>query len=456
VGRAVAAVVAIVFINGSWFGLHFSEGHIAFGTMQLLPLSIALAMTANHRRNLVALGLLEAFFLLDGSIYTFVYSLLAILTAVALGMVRPKVLRAALTQNPQQLVLLAVATMLLAMPKVLPVIWGVGDRTPEIDTYAMPLSLVARSLFNPFEIVHSTLPPDAHTRFEILEFNCYLSVFGLLIIAMGGFRPRLYWRHAWPYLVGALVWFWVGSGWWPRWNPWRLIQLVPLVNNVHVQSRLLLLMYIFFVILLAKALQHHWQHRAFFWVVSAILIVESVVVRNFPMTDPVTQSEPSPTKLIDHTTFTNAIAWAYMPSHYFTGYGSRECYEPSFYPSNIKIPSNGNYQGEAYPVEKDAGTARISEYTPGHIVLEFDLKRISRIELNSNALNGWRVDPRLGKLTGSAGDLLQFEPKMLSGTVDFWYWPPYMPWIAASYVAGALMFVWLWRATRRKYVGSPL
>src|SRR6202022_3611728 len=32
-----AALTAILFINGSWFGLHFAEGHIPYGSMQLLP-----------------------------------------------------------------------------------------------------------------------------------------------------------------------------------------------------------------------------------------------------------------------------------------------------------------------------------------------------------------------------------------------------------------------------------
>ena len=416
VGRAVAGVGAIVFIHSSWFGLHFAEGHIAFGTMQLLPLSMYLAMTANQRRNLSHWGCSKPYFLLDGSIYTFVYSLLAILTAIAFGMVRAKVLKETFSKNPQQLVLLRHRHDVARDAQSVAGDLGRGRSNPRNRHLRDAFSLVTRSLFNPFETVHSSLPPDAHTRFEILEFNCYLSVFGLAGYRGRGASPAALLAAAWPYLLGALVWFWVGSGWPPNWNPWHLIQHVPLVNNVHVQSRLFSDVHF---------LRHPFRKGAptspaptrLFWVVSAVLVVESLVVRNFPMTDQVVQTEPAPDQLIDHKGFTNTVAWAYMPSHYFSGQGSRECYEPSFYPSNIKIPAYGNYQGEAYPVDKDAGTALISQYTPGHIALSYDLKRPTRIELNSNALNGWRVDPAAGKLYGSGGDLLQFEPKNLSGVL---------------------------------------
>jgi len=455
--RAVALVGAAMFINSGWFALHFTAGHIAYGSMQLLPLVLYLARHADRRREVALLGLVHALFLLDGGIYTFIFSLMMLATALAFGIVPRAVVRAAVLRAPGRLALVALAALLLATPKILPVVWEIGDRTPILDAVDMPGGLMVRALLLPFH--QFSEPPGGSLPFLMHEYGCYLSIPGLLLVIAGGTAPRAYLRACAGLLGAALLWLWIGCGWWPAVNPWRLFQKLPLFNNAHVEPRVFLILYVFFVVLVARALQRlRARSAAAFAAVALLLVAESIAVRSYPMVVVPHENVRAPTALIHNDTIATTRDFAWEPPHYYDGVGAAGCYEVEFLPRFIKSASAPGYRGEAYPVDPGAGSVKLLHYTPGRITIAYDLKRPTPIELNTNALYGWRADPPASaKVTGRGTELLRVEPSALSGTVELRYWPGFMGLLFVAYAAGIALFAVLLgglRLARRPRAGN--
>src|SRR3990167_4161902 len=85
--RTLALLGGWIFVGSSWFALHWSEGHLRFGAMTLLP-AVALAFVGfSERRMQLLLAALLSFFLLDGAIYSFIYSLYLGLAMTLVGLV---------------------------------------------------------------------------------------------------------------------------------------------------------------------------------------------------------------------------------------------------------------------------------------------------------------------------------------------------------------------------------
>lgn len=458
VSQLVATVGAILFLHGNWFGFHYTEGHIPFGTMQLLPWMAYLAMRCGSRRNFILLGLTVSVMLLDGGMYAFVFSILTIATLLVMGRIPLAELKAALLSRPFETAGVIVATGLLATPKMLPVLRALRDRGPELDFHSMSPELIKLALFSPFT---SLFEQPANTSWRFHEFACYLSPLGLVLIFIGGTRPLQYWKRAWPLLLAALFWFWVGSGYWPEWNPWLAFQRVPLINNAHVQSRVLLIMFVFFVILVTLALERlRERHVVAFAVPALLLVVEAVIVHGKPMREIVRpENTRAPTTLIAgrQIQYTRETSFHEIPQHYYERLGSAKCYEPSFRPPSQVIHHLGGngYCGEACLDDPNAGWVQITRHSPGRITLDFELQKHTSFDLNTNALYGWHVrDAAAAKLSGFGYERLKVEPSARKGKLRLYYRPTYLPWVFASLLAGIALFTALWIRSRSG-AGSP-
>ncbi len=73
--RVFSLLIAWMFVHASWFGLHFAEGHIAFGAFQLMPWVIWLTFHLGSPKHLVALFALMTLFIIDGEFYPFIFSI---------------------------------------------------------------------------------------------------------------------------------------------------------------------------------------------------------------------------------------------------------------------------------------------------------------------------------------------------------------------------------------------
>src|SRR5262245_18092385 len=83
ISESVSLLGSFLFINSSRFGLHFAEGHLVFGTLQLVPWILYWGMRLKERSAYLALASLFAFFLLDGGIYATVFSGMLLLVGAA-------------------------------------------------------------------------------------------------------------------------------------------------------------------------------------------------------------------------------------------------------------------------------------------------------------------------------------------------------------------------------------
>jgi hypothetical protein len=458
VSSRASLVGAWLFVHGSWFALHYAEGHIPFGGMLLIPLAMSFGMQIQQPRSFLGLVLLMAWMLLDGAIYAVIYTGFAIGTLLVMGRIPVRQWLHAIRMQPLSYFMAVLAAVLLAVPKVLPVLASISNRSPHLDFYEMPARLLVHSLFYPW--VDLTMGASRFVEgapsspWRMHEFGCYLSWVGTLLVLGGLFGSRQDRRSTWILYAAFLFWLWVGSGWIPSINPWRLFQAIPLVNNAHVQSRVFLIMFVFFIIMLAKALERlEGRRRYFAWLV-AFLVLESVVIRNRPMRDPPPHYEPTPGwQLIQRSTIDRTVAGLHwMPGFYLgaENLGSKACYEPSWQPVNIQADSDPGYRGEIYPADAQNGSARLLSVIPGRIEFEFELTQPGRIMLNSNALYGWVVRSANAQVFGRAEELLSMQPDELKGTIVLAYRPWYLKWIWFSYGFGIIIALFCWIRIKRQ------
>jgi 2-polyprenyl-3-methyl-5-hydroxy-6-metoxy-1,4-benzoquinol methylase len=446
----LSVVTAVLFICGSWFGLHYAEGHIPFASIQILPLIMLCALKLTRVRYRILLTLALAMILLDGGFYAFIFSGFLMLTLLILGFIPVAAVKDSL-RHPLKMwggPLLAFA--LVAAAKLVPVLVGIGEKQPWLDFLEMPWPLIGTSLLQPFQNLYIPTGIDHPYRFH--EYGCYLSIAGLLIIAFAMFKVPGFFKENWRFLAAALLWFWVGSGLKLPVNPWSLYQRLPLVNIAHVQSRVFILMFLFFLILLARALHRLDLKPRYLGAIVIFLIAEALVVRNYPMLVAPPRFEELPQgRLITSTTIQRTGDFAWTPGHYLAtpNLGSSTCYEPSFYPRAVRKAGDADYRGEAYFIEPSGGKrAALMAYTPGYIKLQYQTHQPGTIELNTNALYGWRVVAGEATLSGRGGELLKVTPAGLAGEIELRYSFPYQNWIFVSLGLGVVLFYILFRRCR--------
>ncbi len=181
VTNTVGIYCSLLFINSSWFGLHITAGHLAFRSLFLLPLLIFLVLTLTNIKKFFVLSLLMSFFLLDGGIYAFIYSLVVIFFLVILNMVPIKTLFSEIAKNRMTFLLTSIAFLLLSSAKIIPVLTNSIVKA-RIDQYHMTLKEIALSLFYPLQTAFHHLSLSALNPLRFREYGCYIGILSLLII----------------------------------------------------------------------------------------------------------------------------------------------------------------------------------------------------------------------------------------------------------------------------------
>ncbi len=449
VARQSAFVGAWLFLHSSWFGLHFAEGHIPFGAMQALPLILSLALKLNDMKSFTVLVLCHVLMVLDGAIYAAIFSLFCIASLAIVGYLPLRSCFHLAKKRGLLILSILLATTGLALPKILPVLYSISDRPPNLDYFEMPWDLVTRAFLDPritlFEYAHHL---NGQLFWRLHEFGCYLSWLALAIIFISVLKFRGLLRQCTPLIGVALFWFWVGSGLFPNFNPWKFFAGLPLVNNAHVQSRVFLIVFLFFSIITTLSIDRFVSNKFVFWTVALLLLGESFWVRNCPMFNAPPAYERLPGyELIQRTRIEETkggVQWT--PRHYLANenIGSASCYEPSFLPVNILASDNPQYRGEIFLSDMNAGKVEMLSYTPGRINLRYSFKRPTTIILNSNALFGWVADSSKMAVEGRGTDLLRITPALLEGEAALNYSPPYIPGIIFAFCAGTLVLALCW------------
>jgi len=454
----IAVACSVIFINSSWFSLHFAVGHIPYGAFQLLGLCFYFILKLSKPKYLFYFSVLMAFFLLDGAIYTFVFSLLLVLISILFGVGDLNLVNIwkYLGREWKMLSISMLAFLFISAPKIIPLLFLHADRIPLTEVTFMQFELLLSSLFDPIQYVQK---PHAFLFYGVNfhEFGCYLGLVGLLIVLWYLTKKNHFKQSIRFILIGGFFLF-IALGRARDINPWRIIQLIPLVNNVHIQTRFLILFYLFYIILLAKSLDYFRvnKHEALWILLVLFLVLESLFVANYSFYySYYLEKEFQPTiafsKNIANTRIDQTKCSVVKPAIYFLkNTAAKNTYEPSAGISEIKCTDSSNYLGEIYLLS-GKGSAHVIKFIPGEIYIFYELSQVAIIQLNTNFLAGWKVESGDAVAYSQSG-LLTIETGNLKGELKLSYRPWYLPFVFGFFVAGLIIFFTiifkLWKETR--------
>ncbi len=455
----ISIFLAVLFINANWFGLHFAEGHIAFGSFQLLPWIFVCVFQIERKTYSLALGALLAWFLLDGGVYPFVFSFFAIPTAIFLMNPdeRRKKFRALAKQIPW-LSGVGFASLFLSAPKWVAVLWEHASRVPNLDHVSYSGPLLLKALFFPFNQVGGK-----NYVLGVHELACYIGLPAVLLIAWQFRRGKIKWRENRKLLVALGFWLFVAGGWLIEINPWNAIfQRLPLFNNAHVQSRTLILFYLLFLLLLGRAVSQLNGARKSTIALLVFLLLESWIVKNYPMYQVAVQG---PYKLSGYSTIQSQTVKSTVLGHdnyrgiyhYQRGdLSTKICYDKIFADYPTLHEHEPNYKGEVELENRD-GTATILRFTPAELALAHDAKAPFMVVVNTRHSDHWKPIHPGTKVVSRAGERLKLEVSHAVHTTVLQFLPRYLWWLMGAYVLGLTMFLWLARrisATSKAHVND--
>ncbi len=449
--RLVAGLGAMMFIGGSWFMLHYCEGHIPYGSMQLLPWVVYWLMELDRPSALLKLAALLALFLVDGGIYAFIFSVYGALVLIAIGMVPIGGLIARVRERRLLLPGAAVAFLGVASAKLVPVIESLGTRKLTIERANMSMKLAAAAFYDTDQwFLRSARPLD--WRFH--EIGCYLGFAATALIVIALVRPSFA-RAQWRWLAFGLVFLWIGTNALAPVNPWELISRTPLLRNAHVQSRNFIWLYFAWVVLTCAAIRSfRWKpqiaHGLLLVAVLEIVVVSQRQWYRAMQNDGGGLRYASTARNITQRAWAYTVMWATKPDHYFAGgFGALDTYEPAQFERNVRYRGGPGYAGEIRVVG-GTGKAELAEVSPGFIAMRYDGTTPAMVRINQNRLAGWEVvsgdaecdddDYSLDVKISAPGEIvLRYRP---------WYWPD----IVMAYALGILVFVGMAFRLRQKVV----
>ena len=449
INKNIAVIGSILFIHASWFSLHFSVGHIIFGSFQLIGLAFYFILRIREKNFKIYYALLNAFFLLDGAIYAFIFTNLLLAASILFcinGLNPIRFAKSVIIQWKTSLLSILIF-LSLASVRILPnlIVHSVGR--PKGESLVLSLKYVFHGFFNPFQTPLTIIGDPGTLLPPFQEVGAYLGLFGILIITSFLFSVKS--RKSFSYIIVGLFFFWLGSGWLDGINPWQLFQHIPILNNAHVPSRTFLFTYLMFLILLCFALDFFASklQPAIFKIIVGLLIAESLFVSAYPYYNVFKKDRfLCKTEIFDALIVSNTIDKTVAQSsespgsgkdfllYFETDTGSKSTYEPISTGGKIRSVDDADYLGEIYLV-KGKGTVSIDNYTPGKIQISYDLDTISEIQLNTNYLAGWNSSDS-GILVTKSDGLLTIKPDKLSGKAVFFYRPDYLFAIIPLFIFG--------------------
>jgi hypothetical protein len=442
--RLVAVTVALFFVNSSWFGLHFAEGHLAYPAFLLFPWLLYASRKIFEPRRQVLMAGLFAFFLIDGGIYAFIFGIYMLPFLVIVDYTAWWRLLREWREHALRLGGLVVGAALIATAKVIPVMAIHQSRPPELDQTVMRLETVAYLLFYPFQEFTYSMG----LRWGFHEYGCYIGIVALVVALSSLIGQENRTRSA-LYLVGALFFLFTATGLGDRFDPWLLIHQIPFLNQAHVQSRLTIIFFTLFCVLVGLGLRR-LEHRR--WVIVGIcsfLLVESLVVRVYPEWRAYEMASDKRPKLslitgsdfegTRHFGIEGRKTTRKLRLYTDPGVATLTVYEPTRRPTSAQHKRAPGYMGEAYPLDV-RGTAQIVSYEPGEVTVRYDLEEPGEVQINTNELGGWTVVDGRASVFDDPTSLLTVRTLDTSGTVTLVYNPAYLDILAGTVPAGAVIF----------------
>lgn len=454
-----ALIFSTIFLNGSYFGLHFSEGHGSFASWQALGLIFYLILNVDKIKYLFFYCMFMTFLMLEGHIHVLFFSQIILVVCLAFNInnISKNIIKNYRSYLPHLLVLIGICA-LIACIRVVPAMMLYAKRAPIIDNENMSLYLILRSFFDPFQYVvkntHLLIHPllDPKPRFH--EYGSYLGIVSVVILAIFVFKKKFF-KENWKIILLSIAFFWIGSGWLEIINPWKIFTKIPILNNAHVPSRLFIVVNMLVLILLAKIFDG-WRNKPIrYWGLIAFLLIEAVFVRNYPFYKMFTllDSRPHLNELITNNNIDQTLYYGKIPYYYYQqNTAAKTTYDPAKFDSQTLSSYDTNYRGEIFECPDGADkiarkdNLKITSYTPGEIHIKYDLGRPGCIQLNTNNLLGWNVVSGNARVVSKAvGQLLTLNTNDSAGEAIIKYQPHYLKWVIMVSLLGIVLAIIYWR-----------
>jgi hypothetical protein len=458
-----ALLTVFLYAHASWFALHYSEGHIIFGAFQLMPWVLFLLIRIEQPLYKIYLAALLAFMPLDGAMYAFIYSVLIIFITALFGIEGMNLRRVAtsLLHRWKESFVALIVFITIASGKIVPLLSLHGDREPIREIIVLDAKSLLAAFFYPFQFILLEIQGASFHDFRqgFHEIGAYIGVISFLIVLItlsSSFKKRYL-----PYIGVMLFFFWVGSGIGKEINPWYLFQRIPVVNNAHIQTRALFVVYLMFLILFAFSFDRLFEKLRSAALIPLIILLctEALFVSAYPYVK-VYQDKDSWDESsfylsnIENTrvdrTIPNPGNWGFhyrLFEHYNTA--SRDFMDPALKRGELKTIEDADYRGEIYWL-KGSGKLDMTSYTPNGLNIEVQSENGGVIQVNTNYLLGWEADDPSVKITDDNG-LLTLRVVSGQKNIHLQYAPPYFCSVIIMYIVGLVLLLLSISPKGRKY-----
>ncbi|MFZ4462752.1 MAG: hypothetical protein ACOYN5_02850 [Bacteroidales bacterium] len=451
--RAISFVVSIIYINATWFSLHFSVGHIPFGAFQLMGLIYYFILRIEEKSFKYYFSLLSAFLVINGSFYVFIYALF-LLTFVVLSGIHRITIKSFVFSIFSQWKTVAISLLVfvfISSVKFIPFIMLHKGGIQYDQFQRLPLINVLYSFFWPYQYP-GLIAGNTSILFSFHEYGNYIGIPGFLIIAFFFIsNPK---SNAWRFALTGLFFFILGAGLLHEFNLWPFWYKIPIISGIRVHPRLFIFCYLSFIILLAFALTH-LKGKVPAWIYGSVvvfLIFESIITSAIPyyhiyQNTKLTHDVSAFKKLIESENLEKTVTSSSPDygsglefQHYFKkNTGSKNTYEPFIVRGKINAITDKEYRGESYPLSGQ-GTVKLEKYTPGYIKISYNLDTISDIQVNTNYLLGWKAIGNEIQVYKKNG-LLTFKPISKKGDALIIYSPDYFQIIIIMFLSGLVIII---------------
>lgn len=449
----ISLLIAFLYMHSSWFSLHFSEGHIIFGSFQLASLVLYFTLKIYESRYKVYLAALLAFMLLDGGMYAFIYNSLLVLFTLLFkfhGLSIVALIKNSVTNWKSTLIAIFIFCG-LAAGKIVPLLTVHAHRNPISENIFLDFQSLLVAFFYPFQYILLESPGASYLdqRLGFHEIGAYIGIVSFIITAV--FLVKRWNKKYLPILGLCLFFFWIGSGIGGEYNPWTLFQQIPVVNNAHVQTRALFIPWLMLVILLAYALQFIATtiDKMVFNVIILFLITEAVVVSNYSYWK-IYQHEGSSAQSemfngllhntrIDKTMFSYSTWGRHYKLFELENTASKTFMNPAVNQGKIRTIEDEDYRGEVYFIA-GKGKVEMESYTPNSLVLTINSPSYSEIQVNTNYITKWQSDNKDVQVLEQDG-LLTLKTNGFVGLLSLKYRPQYLIPVISLYILSILLLV---------------
>lgn len=454
VTRKVSLISTVLFAHASWFSLHFSEGHIVFGSFQLIGLVLYFALNLNKPKFKIYLSALLAFMILDGGIYTFIYSILLIVFSFIFrinGLSIAIVLKSFAQQKWNSLMALFIFVG-LASAKLIPLLSLYSNRTPIIENIQLNTLSILHAFFNPYQHIHLEIESASYMEYGLRfhEVGTYIGILSVFIV--GFLLIKNYQKKHLPYLLILFFFLWIGTGFGQHFNPWKIFQKLPIINNAHIQTRALFLVYFTFIILLSFALDYiiKVSKKGIFNILAIFLLLEALSVSSvsyyklYKTSDSLSDSKVF-SGIMENTRVEKTLAspgkgWG----NDYQIFSEKNTACKTFMDNvltrgEIKSIDQENYNGEAYFLSGN-GSIEVLSYTPNGLEVNVNCTEQCEIQFNTNHLLNWTASNKNIDVYDKNG-LLTLKTKSINENVTLKYSPKYLVFIIPLYLLALALFL---------------